>query len=59
MKRVRHFEARVTYQPPEGGEREEAFPVQVEDYEAAKSIALIYVLEILKLKDFELRIAGA
>ena len=59
MKRVRHFEARVTYQPPEGGEREETFPVQVEDYETAKSLALLYVLHILKLQDFELRIAGA
>lgn len=59
MKRVRHFEAHVTYQYPGGGEREETFPVQVEDYDTAKSVALSYVLEILKLKDFELRIKGA
>lgn len=39
MKQVRPFEARVTYQQPEGGERGETFPVQVEDHEAAKSIA--------------------
>jgi hypothetical protein len=59
MRRVRHFEARVTYRQPEGGEREEAFPVQVEDYDSAKALALLYALQILKLRDFGLRIAGA
>jgi len=59
MRRIRRFEACVTYRSLEGEEREETFPVQVEDYETAKSIALTYILQILKLRDFELRIIGA
>lgn len=38
---------------------EEIFPVYMEDYLAAKSLALSYVLQVLKLRDFELRMVGA
>ena len=59
MKRVRRFEACVTFRSPEGVQREETFPVLVEDYDAAKSTAISYVLQVLRLQDFELRIVGA
>lgn len=59
MRRIRRFEAHLTYRNSEGEEREETFPVQAEDYETAKSVALSYALQILKLQDFELRIIGA
>jgi hypothetical protein len=59
MKRVRRFEACVTYRGPEGRDVEEIFPVYVEDYLTAKSVALTYILEVLKLQDFELRMVGS
>lgn len=59
MKRIRRFEAHVTSRSPEGVEREDSFPVQVEDYPTATRIAVGYVLQVLRLEDFELRIVGA
>ena len=59
MKRVRRFEACVTYRGPEGVEVEEVFPVYTEDYPSAKSMALTYILQVLKLQDFELRMVGS
>jgi hypothetical protein len=49
----------VSYQDKGGAEREETFPVQASDYSSATSLAFIYALLILKLKDFELRMVGA
>jgi len=43
---MRRFEACVTFRSPEGVQREETFPVVVEDYDTAKSTALSYVLQI-------------
>lgn len=59
MKKVRRFVASVTYRETDGTDREDTFPVQVEDYDMARSVAFAYVLQILKLEDFELRIVGA
>lgn len=39
MRRIRRFEAHLTYRNSEGEEREETFPVQAETYETAKSVA--------------------
>jgi hypothetical protein len=59
MKKVRRFEAQVTYRSPDGTEREETFPVQAEEFSAAQSMAEHYVLQVLRLKEFELRMVGA
>jgi hypothetical protein len=59
MKRIRRFEACVTYRGPDGVDVEEIFPVYMEDYPTAQAVALSYILQVLKLKDFELRMVGA
>jgi hypothetical protein len=59
VKKVRRFVASVTYREADGTDREDTFPVQVADYDMARSVAFAYVLQILKLEDFELRIVGA
>jgi hypothetical protein len=59
MKKVRRFVASVTYREIDGTDKEESFPVHVMDYTTAQSVALTYVLQTLKLEDFELRIVGA
>ena len=59
MKKVRRFVASVTYREIDGKDKEETFPVQVMDYATAQSVALTYVLQTLKLEDFELLIVGA
>ena len=57
--KVRHFTASVEYQDAEGKAKEESFPVTVEDYVTAKALAETYVLQVMKLRDFELRLVGA
>jgi len=59
MASVRRFEASVTYRDPQGQEQEEAFPIHAHSYEAANRLAFAYVLTVLKLDDFELRLVGA
>lgn len=59
MKRVRRFIASVEYKNAKGQTREETFPVTVEDFTTATAVAERYVLEVLKLSDFELRMIGA
>jgi hypothetical protein len=59
MKRIRCFTASVTYRENDGTDKEENFPVYVADYPTATSVALNYVLQILRLEDFELRVVGA
>jgi len=56
---IRRFNASVSYRTPEGAEKEEEIPVQAEDYEAANRLVLAYVLRVLKLEEFELRVVGA
>lgn len=59
MRKVRRFDASVEYRDSAGIEREESFPVYAGDYSAAKSTALAYTVQVLRLQDFELRIAGS
>jgi hypothetical protein len=56
---VRRFEASVSFRDAEGREQEEAFPVQAADPDLANRLAFSYVLSVLKLDDFELRVVGA
>jgi hypothetical protein len=60
MLRVRQFTATVYDRHPAAGQKEaESFPVQAPDYVTARLWAFAYVLQILRLKDFELRMAGS
>jgi hypothetical protein len=54
MKRVRRFVASVEYKNAEGQAKEETFPVNVEDYSIATAVAVSYVLQVMKLENFEL-----
>jgi hypothetical protein len=57
--RVRNFVAEVEYRDREGVAREERFPVKAGEYNVAKNLAFDYVVRVLKLGDFELRLVGA
>lgn len=59
MRKIRCFTASVTYREVDGTDKEENFPVWVADYPTATSVALSYVLQILRLEDFELRVVGS
>jgi len=59
MPSVRRFEASVTYRDRQGQVQEEAFPIHARDFETANRMAFAYVLEVLKLDEFELRLVGA
>jgi len=59
MMRVRRFMAEVSFTDSSGLSQEQSFPVYEAGGGAAKLLALSYVLQILELKDFELRIVGA
>jgi hypothetical protein len=56
---IRRFSASVSYRNQEGALLEEEIPVLAEDYDKANRLAFSYVLRVLKLRDFELRIVGA
>lgn len=58
MRTVRSFAASVTFRI-EGKLQEEEFPVQAFDYAAATSMAFSYVLSVMRLADFELRVVGS
>ena len=57
--KIRRFDASIAYTNPEGKTQEDEFPVRAADYTTASRIAFDYVLKVLKLEDFELRIVGA
>jgi hypothetical protein len=59
MPPVRRFEASVTFRDGQGQAQEEAFPIHARDFESANRMAFAYVLEVLKLDEFELRLVGA
>ncbi len=59
MKQVREFLAVVEYRNEAGQLVNEDFPVRIDTYDAAKEMAERFVLEVMKLEEFELRIAGA
>ena len=57
--RVRQFGASVTYRNDSGKPQEEDFPVLATGYDEANRLALTYVLQVLRLDDFEMRVVGA
>jgi hypothetical protein len=59
MLKVRHFAASVAYRNPAGQIAEEVFPVHAPSHTTASDLAFTYVLQVLKLQDFELRVVGA
>lgn len=52
------FSAAVTYRDADGRIQESVFPVRASDHATAKDMAFAYVVEVLKLKEFELRVVG-
>lgn len=59
MPRILPYAVSVTYRDVQGKLQEEEFPLRASDYTSAQRIAFTYVLEVMKLKEFELRVAGA
>ncbi len=56
--KVRLYAVAVTYQGGDGRSREETFPVHAYDHSMATDMAVAYVLQVLRLKEFELRVVG-
>ena len=52
------YSATVTYRDREGRMHEEVFPVRAYDHATAIDLAVAYVLRVLKLTEFELRVVG-
>ncbi len=59
MKRLLTYSARLSYEEPRGHVHEDSFPVVAATHEEATKLAFAYVLQVLKLGDFELRVLGA
>lgn len=59
MLRIRRYSASVTYRNELGKMQEDEFAVNHSDHASASRIAFAYVLQVLKLNEFELRIVGA
>jgi hypothetical protein len=54
------YAATVTYRDRTGRLQEENFPLRVSgEYETAVALAFAYVCKVLRLKEFELRLAGS
>lgn len=56
--KVRLYSVTVAYQSGDGRSREERFPVHAYDPSMATDMAVAYVLQVLRLKEFELRVVG-
>jgi hypothetical protein len=48
----------VTYRDGAGRPHEESFPVRAYDHAMATDMAFAYVLQVLRLEEFELRVVG-
>lgn len=59
MSRARRYSASVTYRNEAGKLQEDEFAIVDLDHTMASRVALAYVLQVLKLSDFELRVVGA
>ena len=59
MKRLLTYAARLTFEEPRGHVHEDSFPVVASTHEEATRLAFVYVLQVLKLGEFELRVLGA
>jgi hypothetical protein len=58
MKKVHHFVASVSYEKDRQHLTEE-WPVYAWDHPMATQMAVAYAVQVLKLKDFELRVVGS
>jgi hypothetical protein len=58
MRKVHHFVASVSYQKDRQNLTEE-WPVYAWDHPMATQMAFAYAVQVLKLKDFELRVVGS
>jgi hypothetical protein len=56
--KVYRYSVTVTYRDAAGRPAEESFPVVAADRAAASDLACAWVLQVMKLRDFELRIVG-
>ena len=56
---VYRYNAVVAYRDAEGKNQEEDFPIHAPDVQTANRLAFDYVLQALRLDDFELRVVGA
>ena len=59
MSKIRFYSASVAYRGATGKVQEEEFPVRATDNATASEIAFLYVRQVMKLEDFELRVVGA
>lgn len=57
--KIRFFSASVSYPNSAGKLQEDTFPVHATDPAAASELAFLYVRDVLKLEDFELRVVGS
>jgi hypothetical protein len=58
MRKVHHFVASVSYEKDRLQHTEE-WPVYAWDHPMATQMAVAYAVQVLKLKDFELRVVGS
>lgn len=59
-RRLVPYAATVTFKDRDGKPQEEEFPLRVSgEYSTAKALAIAYAHRVLKLREFELRLAGA
>lgn len=59
MLKIRQYSASVAFRDAAGQRHEEEFPVRAADPAAASEIAFLYVRQVMKLEDFELRVVGS
>jgi hypothetical protein len=56
---VRRYEATVSFRDAAGIDRQEAFPLMTSDHQSATRLAVAYTLDVLGLREFELRVVGS
>jgi hypothetical protein len=56
---VRRYEATVSFRDAAGRERQEGFPLVTFDHQGATRLAVAYVVDVLGLLEFELRVVGS
>jgi hypothetical protein len=59
MLKVRAYSATVAYRNLEGKQQEEEIPVRATDPAEASHLVFLYVRQVMKLEDFELRVVGS
>ena len=59
MLKVRAYSATVAYRNLDGKQQEEEIPVRATDSAEASHLAFLYVRQVMKLEDFELRVVGS